>query len=193
MNLEKLTTKSRQALLDARQAAIQHNHGSIAPIHLALALMGQTDGLFYPLLNKVGVNPVALRRALEEGAARLPKVYGAAEPQMSPELARVLETADGFREEMRDDYLSVEHLVLALAEATGPAGEAFRDQGLTVEAVRAALVELRGNQRVTSEDPESTFNALEQYGRDLTDIARRGKLDPVIGRDDEIRRVIQVL
>ena len=193
MNLEKLTTKSRQALLDARQVATDHNHGSIAPIHLGLALMSQTEGLFYPLLNKVGVNPVALRRDLDEGASRLPKVYGASEPQMSPELARVLEAADGFREEMRDDYLSVEHLVLALAEAPGPAGEAFRKHGLTVEAIRSALVELRGHQRVTSEDPESTFNALEQYGRDLTDMARKGKLDPVIGRDDEIRRVIQVL
>ncbi|HEX7098888.1 MAG TPA: ATP-dependent chaperone ClpB [Acidimicrobiia bacterium] len=193
MNLEKLTTKSRQALLDARQAATQHNHGTIGPIHLGLALLSQTDGLFYPLLNKLGVNPVALRRDLEEGAARLPKVYGAAEPQMSPELARVLEAADEFRQEMRDDYLSVEHLVLALAEAAGPAGEAFRKQGLNVEAIREALVDLRGNQRVTSEDPEATFNALEQYGRDLTDQARRGKLDPVIGRDDEIRRVIQVL
>ncbi|MFP3913819.1 MAG: ATP-dependent chaperone ClpB [Actinomycetota bacterium] len=193
MNLEKLTTKSRQALLDARTQAAEHNHSGIAPLHLGLALLGQTEGIVYPLLNKVGATPVALRRALEDAAEGLPRVYGASEPQMSPELSRVLERADSFRQEMRDDYLSVEHLIMALAEAPGPTGEAFRDQGLTIDAVRAALQEVRGSQRVTSEDPESTFNALEQYGRDLTDQARKGRLDPVIGRDDEIRRVIQVL
>jgi ATP-dependent Clp protease ATP-binding subunit ClpB len=193
MNLEQLTTKSRQALLQAREAATQHNHSVIGPVHLALALLAQSEGLIYPVINKVGATPLALRRDLEEVAEQAPKVYGATEPEMSPELARVLEAADGHRQEMRDDYLSVEHLLLALAEATGPVGDTFRRQGLTLEAIRAALVELRGNQRITSEDPESTFNALEQYGRDLTEQARKGKLDPVIGRDDEIRRVIQVL
>jgi ATP-dependent Clp protease ATP-binding subunit ClpB len=193
MNLEQLTTKSRQALLQAREAATQHNHSVIGPVHLGLALLAQSEGLIYPVINKVGATPLALRRDLEEVAEQAPKVYGATEPEMSPELARVLEAADGHRQEMRDDYLSVEHLLLALAEATGPVGDTFRRQGLTLEAIRAALVELRGNQRITSEDPESTFNALEQYGRDLTEQARKGKLDPVIGRDDEIRRVIQVL
>ncbi|HEX2153277.1 MAG TPA: ATP-dependent chaperone ClpB [Acidimicrobiia bacterium] len=193
MDLEKLTTKSRQALVDARDAAANHNHPGIAPVHLGLAMLGQTDGLIYPLINKVGATPLALRRALEDAAEAIPKAYGASEPQMTPELSRVLERADAVRQEMRDDYLSVEHLVLALAETPGAAGDAFRSQGLTVDAVRAALVEVRGNQRVTSQDPESTFNALEQYGRDLTEQARRGKLDPVIGRDEEIRRVIQVL
>jgi len=193
MDLDKLTTKTRQALLQARQEANDRNHSGIAPVHLALALLAQTDGLVYPLLNKVGATPLQVRRALEEGADRLPKVYGSTEPQMTPELSRLLERADAFRQEMKDDYLSVEHLILALAEAPGPAGDAFRSQGVTVDSVRDSLVEVRGTQRVTSEDPESTFNALEQYGRDLTEQARRGKLDPVIGRDDEIRRVIQVL
>ncbi|HSJ34456.1 MAG TPA: ATP-dependent chaperone ClpB [Acidimicrobiia bacterium] len=193
MNLEKLTTKSRQALLQAREAAVQHNHAAISPVHMGLALLAQSDGLIYPVITKVGAAPLALRGELEEAAGRAPKVYGATEPEMSPELARVLEAADGHRQEMRDDYLSVEHLLLALAESEGPVGKVFRRQGLTLEAIRAALVELRGNQRITSEDPESTFNALEQYGRDLTEQARKGKLDPVIGRDDEIRRVIQVL
>src|SRR5690606_31184047 len=193
MNPEKFTTRSRQALLDARESAQSHNHGAIAPLHLGLALLGQTDGLVYPLLNKVGANALSLRRALEAAADRIPKVYGGGEPDMSPELSRVLSRAEGFRQEMRDDYLSVEHLILALSEADDPAGEAFRANGLTVDRVREALVEVRGSRRVTSEDPEATFNALEQYGRDLTDQARKGKLDPVIGRDDEIRRVIQVL
>jgi ATP-dependent Clp protease ATP-binding subunit ClpB len=112
---------------------------------------------------------------------------------MTPELSKVLAAADKHRSDMRDDYLSVEHLILALAESSGPVGEVFRSLGATADAVRAALVDVRGNQRVTSADPESTFNALEQYGRDLTEQARKDKLDPVIGRDDEIRRVIQVL
>jgi ATP-dependent Clp protease ATP-binding subunit ClpB len=160
---------------------------------LGLALLGQSEGIVYPLLDRVGATPGSLRRALEEAADRLPRVYGGAEPEMTPELSRVLVAADRHRQEMRDDYLSVEHLMLALAEDGGPAGEALRAQGLTVDAIREALVALRGSRRVTSEDPEATFNALEQYGRDLTEAARRGKLDPVIGRDDEIRRVIQVL
>ncbi len=193
MNPEKLTAKSQQALLEARDAAVAHDHAGIGSVHLALALLGQTDGLVYPLLQKVGAAPVDLRRALEEVADRIPKVYGGSQPEMTPELSQVLAAADRFRTEMRDDYLSVEHLILSLAEAKGPVGDAFRAQGMTADAIRAALVEVRGSQRVTSADPESTFNALDQYGRDLTEQARKGKLDPVIGRDDEIRRVIQVL
>ncbi|MGA7273078.1 MAG: ATP-dependent chaperone ClpB [Acidimicrobiia bacterium] len=193
MNLDRLTSKSQQALLEARDAAASHNHAGIAPVHLALALLGQTEGLVYPLLNKIGVAPLALRRELEGIADRIAKAYGASQPEMTPELSKILEAADTTRGEMRDDYLSVEHLVLALSQAAGPVGEAFRALGITADAVRAALVEVRGNQRVTTPDPESTFNALEQYGRDLTEQARKGKLDPVIGRDDEIRRVIQVL
>ncbi|CAN5866882.1 ATP-dependent chaperone ClpB [soil metagenome] len=158
-----------------------------------MALLGQSDGLVYPLLNKVGATPLEVRRALEEVAERIPKVYGGSQPEMTPELSQVLAAADGFRSEMRDDYLSVEHLILALAESRGPVGEVLRAQGMTAAAIRAALVEVRGSQRVTTADPESTFNALEQYGRDLTEQARKGRLDPVIGRDDEIRRVIQVL
>ncbi|MGH8912062.1 MAG: Clp protease N-terminal domain-containing protein, partial [Acidimicrobiia bacterium] len=193
MNLEQLTTKSQQALLEAREAATAHNHAGIAPVHLALSLLGQSDGLIYPLLNRVGAAPLALRRALEEVADGIPKAYGASAPDMTPELSRVLESADTARSDMKDDYLSVEHLILGLSQAPGSVGDAFRSLGVTADAIRSALVEVRGNQRVTSADPESTFNALEQYGRDLTEQGRKGKLDPVIGRDDEIRRVIQVL
>jgi ATP-dependent Clp protease ATP-binding subunit ClpB len=193
MNLDKLTTKSQQALLEGRDIAADHNHAGIGPVHVALALLGQSDGLVYPLLNKIDVAPLALRRGLEDAADRIPKVYGASQVDMTPELSKVLAAADKHRSDMRDDYLSVEHLILALAESSGPVGEVFRSLGATADAVRAALVEVRGNQRVTSADPESTFNALEQYGRDLTEQARKDKLDPVIGRDDEIRRVIQVL
>ena len=183
MNPENFTTKTRQAVSDAASLAATRNHPAIEPSHLALALLGQQDGLVYPLLDKLGVSPLELRRRLETELDAAPKVFGAEEPTPSPELARMLTRADGFRLEMRDDYLSVEHLLLAMPETLG----------VSAEAILAALAELRGSRRVTSDDPEATFNALEQYGRDLTAAARSGKLDPVIGRDDEIRRVIQVL
>ena len=193
MNLEQLTTKSRQALLEGRDAAASRHNAGIGPVHVALALLNQTEGIVYPLVDKVGAVPADLRRALEEVADRIPRIYGGSQAEMTPELSRVLDRADALRQEMRDDYLSVEHLLLALAESADPTGEVLRSHGLTADAIRAALVDVRGSQRVTSADPESTFNALEQYGRDLTEQARKGKLDPVIGRDDEIRRVIQVL
>jgi ATP-dependent Clp protease ATP-binding subunit ClpB len=136
---------------------------------------------------------VELRRSIEEILDREPKVYGDSEVSASADLNRVLTNADRHQANLRDDYLSVEHLLLALAEETGPTGEALRGGGLNSTAILEALQTLRGNQRVTTDDPESTFNALEQYGRDLTAEARKGGLDPVIGRDDEIRRVIQVL
>ncbi len=193
MNPEKLTAKSRDALINATQAARDHNHGLIQPAHLALALLGQQEGIVYPVLDRLEARPVDLRRALEEVLDREPKVYGGSEAAASPDLNRVLAAADRHRESLRDDYLSVEHLLLALAEDPGPTGDTFRAQGLDPTAILEALQALRGNRRVTTDDPEATLNALEQYGRDLTAEARKGSLDPVIGRDDEIRRVIQVL
>ncbi|HSL27340.1 MAG TPA: ATP-dependent chaperone ClpB [Acidimicrobiia bacterium] len=193
MDLSKLTTRSQQALLAARDQATARNHGNIHPAHLLRALVAQTEGLVLPLLQAIGVSPNDVRQASEVELNRLPQVYGGSEPQMTQDLARVLETADKRRADFKDDYISVEHLLLGLTESPDPAGRALRDLEVTSEAVLEGLKNLRGNQRITSPDPESTFQALEQYGRDLTAIARQGKLDPVIGRDDEIRRVIQVL
>ncbi len=193
MDLNTFTQASQQAVLAARAEAEQRNHQAAAPEHLALALLGRTDGLIYPVLSRLGADPVALRTRITDALDRIPKVYGDTETGFSPALIRVLEAADKERAAMKDDYTSVEHLLLALAAADGPAGEAFRSLGITREAALEALAALRGSQRVTSQTPEDTLNALEKYGRDLTDLARRGKLDPVIGRDDEIRRVIQVL
>ncbi len=183
MNPEKITAKSREALLGATELAREHHHGNVLPEHLALALLAQHEGLVYPLLDSVGADPLELRRGLESQLDRQPKVYGDSEVATSPHLGKVLGAADAFRKEMGDDYLSVEHLMLALAATFG----------IDVSTLRAATDQIRGGRRVTTEDPEATLNALEQYGRDLTAIARQGKLDPVIGRDDEIRRVIQVL
>ncbi len=193
MDFNKLTTKSQQALIESKTQAQTRNHAQILPAHLMAAILGQPEGLTYPLLDALGVQPAQLRKRLEEILDGLPKVYGGEEPGMSRELSRVLEAADRFREDFKDDYLSVEHLVLALTESEDPVGEVLRSLGVTKGATLEALMRLRGNQRVTSPDPEATFQALEQYGRDLTEAARQGKLDPVIGRDDEIRRVIQVL
>ncbi len=193
MDPEKLTARSREALLNATQSARDHNHGQIQPAHLALALLAQQEGIVYPVLDRLEARPVDLRRSIEEILDHEPRVYGNADAAASSELNRVLTVADRHRESLRDDYLSVEHLLLALAEDPGTTGDALRAQGLSATAILEALQVLRGNRRVTSDDPESTFNALEQYGRDLTAEARQGKLDPVIGRDEEIRRVIQVL
>jgi ATP-dependent Clp protease ATP-binding subunit ClpB len=193
MDLSRLTNKSQQALLAARDQATARNHSGIFPLHLLRALIAQTDGVVLPLLQAVKITPPALRAAVESALGKLAQVYGGTEPQMTPDLARVLEVAEERRAEFKDDYISVEHLFLGLLVSEDAAGRILRQQGATVDSVLAALREIRGHQRITSQDPESTFNALEQYGRDLTEDARRGKLDPVIGRDDEIRRVIQVL
>lgn len=193
MNPEKLTARTREALLNATQSARDHNHNSILPAHLGLALLSQQQGIVYPSLDRLGVNPVELRRRLESILDSEPKAFGDVEVGGSPQFNRVLDRADRHRQRMSDDYLSVEHLLLALSEDDGATGQVFRELGLDVAALTEAVTLVRGSHRVTSEDPESTLNALEQYGRDLTADARQGKLDPVIGRDDEIRRVIQVL
>ncbi|MGF1667886.1 MAG: ATP-dependent chaperone ClpB [Acidimicrobiia bacterium] len=193
MDLSKLTTKSQQALVAARDQATARNHSGIFPAHLMRALTAQTDGIVFPLLQALDVTPAAVRSASEAILTKLPQVYGGSEPQMTPDLARVLEQADARRNELKDDYISVEHLILSLAESADPAGRALNELGITTVRILEALKAVRGNQRVTSADPEATFQALEQYGRDLTAMAQQGKLDPVIGRDEEIRRVIQVL
>ena len=193
MDLSKLTTRAQQALVAARDQATARNHGGIHPAHLLRALVAQTEGLVLPLLQAIEVAPNDVRQLAEVELNRLPQVYGGSEPQMTQDLARVLEIADQRRSDFKDDYISVEHLLLGLAESSGPVGTALRDQGVRAEVILEGLKNLRGNQRITSADPEATFQALEQYGRDLTAVAREGKLDPVIGRDEEIRRVIQVL
>jgi ATP-dependent Clp protease ATP-binding subunit ClpB len=193
MDLSKLTTRAQQALVAARDQATARNHGGIHPAHLLRALVAQTEGLVLPLLQAIGVAPNDVRQLAEVELNKLPQVYGGSEPQMTQDLARVLEIADQRRSDFRDEYISVEHLLLGLAESSGPVGSALRDMGVRSEVILEGLKNLRGNQRITSADPEATFQALEQYGRDVTALAREGKLDPVIGRDEEIRRVIQVL
>ncbi len=195
MDLNKFTQKAQEAVLGAQSLAGEYSHGQIEPEHLLLALLRQSDGIVPQIVQKLEANPGEMARAAERELQRRPKVYGAtAQVELSRELARALEEAEKVAARMRDDYASTEHLLLALTGAHG--GEASRflaAYGITEDAVLRALTSVRGSQRVTSQHPEATYQALEKYGRDLTTLARRGKLDPVIGRDEEIRRVMQIL
>jgi ATP-dependent Clp protease ATP-binding subunit ClpB len=190
----KLTMKSQAALEAAREQAVARSHQAIEPEHVLLALLSDADGVIYPLLHRLGRSPRALRDQVDEALDRIPKVYSqGAEVRVSPATGMLLERAFAEAKKLTDEYVSTEHLFLALLDGeTGPA-RLLREAGLNPDTVLAALAEVRGRQRVTDQTPEGKYQALERYGRDLTDLARRGRLDPVIGRDDEVRRVIQVL
>ncbi len=193
MNGNTFTHRAQQAIAAAHDEARRRHHAAAEAEHLLTALLAQTDGIVYPLLDRIEVDHRLLQRRLDDALGSVPRVFGDADTTLSPNLVAVLQQADRERAAMKDDYTSVEHLVLALTEAAGPAGIALRELGADHAAALEALSTLRGSTRVTSQDPEATFDALEQYGRDLVGEARRGRLDPVIGRDEEIRRVIQVL
>ncbi len=194
----KLTRKTGEALGAAQSLARELNHSQVTPEHLLAALVGQPESVVLPVLERLGVSTKTVRDRTDDALSRLPKVYGetAQQAQLSQGAYAVLEAADAERAALGDDYLSTEHLLLAMAADEGPAGgvgDLLRGLGVTRDAVLGALQEVRGSHRVTSENPEEQYQALEKYGRDLTEDARKGKLDPVIGRDEEIRRVIQVL
>jgi ATP-dependent Clp protease ATP-binding subunit ClpB len=176
------TLKVQEAFSSAVDAAKQASNPEVTPDHLLSALLGQGEGIVLPMLQRLGKEPLPLRNQVNEALAKLPKAYGS-EARLSRELQQVIDAADEARSDLTDEYLSTEHLLLALADRLG----------VTRDQVLAAMQDVRGSHRVTSQNPEEQFQALERYGRDLTDVARQGKLDPVIGRDDEIRRVIQVL
>jgi ATP-dependent Clp protease ATP-binding subunit ClpB len=195
MDADKLTTKSQEALSTAVRRAAADGHPQVEAVHLLLALLAQADGTTIPVLDAAGAAPAIVKSRADESLARLPKAYGSttAAPSVSRDVARVLEAASREAERMGDDYVSTDHLLLALAAEGGDVASLLRDAGATVDSLRKAVEQVRGGQRVTSADPEGTFQALEKYGRDLTAEARSGRLDPVIGRDTEIRRVVQVL
>ncbi|GCE18798.1 ATP-dependent chaperone ClpB [Dictyobacter kobayashii] len=193
MKIERFTDKAREAIQEASANAKEHNNGQIEPEHLLNALLTQEGGVVQQIIQKAGGNIAAVRSSIENEIARLPRVYGGSEPGISPQLRKVLE--DGWQEmsAFKDEYLSVEHLLLAFFGSDSAARRALKAAGLSRELVLNALTTIRGSQRVTDQNPEGKYQALEKYGRNLTELARQGKLDPVIGRDEEIRRVIQVL
>ena len=194
MRLDKFTVKSQEAIEAASQLAGQANQQEIAPEHLLASLLDQPEGVVIPLLQKMGANPALLKDRVEAEIQNLPKVYGgASQPYLSNALNKLLQKAQAEAEKMKDEYVSGEHLLLALAEEPGKAMQILKNSGINRDHILKALMDVRGSQRVTDQDPEGKYQALAKYSRDLTELARQGKLDPVIGRDDEIRRVIQVL
>ncbi|HEV2693049.1 MAG TPA: ATP-dependent chaperone ClpB [Verrucomicrobiae bacterium] len=194
MQPEKFTQKSQEALQAAQALARGHSHQEIDGEHLALALIGQTESLIPDLLQRIGVPVDKLKPDLEAEIARRYKVQGGGEPYAGNDLRKALDAAQAEAKKLKDEYVSTEHLLLGLLDGGGASlKKIFAKHGLKREAVLRALAELRGNQRVTDENPEGKFQALEKYGRDLTALAKQGKIDPVIGRDEEIRRVMQVL
>ena len=194
MNFNKYTEKAQEAVLNAQHIAEEANHSQIEPEHLLAALLAQEEGVVPQLLSQLGVNPGQLAARVNQLLDGKPKVYGAAARLgMSPTLSRVFNQAEREAQQMHDEYVSTEHLLLALTVMGGGVMQLLARHGIDRDAIYRALAAVRGTQRVTSPTPETTYQALQKYGRDLTELARQGKLDPVIGRDEEIRRVIQVL
>jgi ATP-dependent Clp protease ATP-binding subunit ClpB len=195
MDLNKLTRKSQEAVQRSQEEARNRNHQMVEPAHLLFALLSDPEGVVYPLLQRLGQSPRALRDRAEEVLDRVPKVYGppGQEVYLSADARQVLERAFSEAEALTDDYVSTEHLFLALLEGGHEVARILKDSGLSRDAVLTALADIRGRQRVTDQNPEEKYQTLERYGRDLTELSRKGKVDPVIGRDEEIRRVIQVL
>ncbi|MDH2909062.1 MAG: AAA family ATPase, partial [Candidatus Eremiobacteraeota bacterium] len=197
MNVDRLTERVSDALNAAYSRALAERNTQTTPEHLLAALIDQERGIAADILGKAGGDPKAIARATDAAIGRLPRLSGpnaeSAQVSLAPELSRVMDGAEAQAKKLGDDYVSVEHVLLAMAQAGGAVGAIFRELRLSEDAILRALREVRGNQRVTTKDPEGTYKSLERYGRDLTLDAERGKLDPVIGRDEEIRRVVQVL
>jgi len=194
LRMDKLTVKAQEALQAAQEIAGRQGQQQVEPLHLLWALIAQGDGVVPPLLEKLGAAPARLAGEVEKQIERLPKVSGVADQYLSKASNAVLERAFDEAQRLKDEYVSTEHILLGIAAADrDPAGQLLVRNGASHDAILQAMASIRGSHRVTSQNPEATYRALEQYGRDLTDLARRGKLDPVIGRDEEIRRVMQIL
>ncbi|MBN1886731.1 MAG: ATP-dependent chaperone ClpB, partial [Thermoflexales bacterium] len=194
MDLNKFTEKAQEAVVESQRLARQYSHSQIEPEHVLLALLRQEGGVVPTVVQKLGPDPRQIALRLEGELGRKPRVSGdVSQASLSREAAAALDQAEGEAAAMRDDYVSTEHILLGLLQSGANAARMLQAYGLSKDAVLRALAAVRGSQRVTSQQPESTYNALERYGRDLTQLARQNKLDPVIGRDEEIRRVIQIL
>ncbi|HET9095980.1 MAG TPA: ATP-dependent chaperone ClpB [Candidatus Baltobacteraceae bacterium] len=197
MNVDRMTERVQDALNAAYTRALSEHNTQTTPEHLLAALLDQDRGIAPDIVKQAGVDPKALAAKADEAIGRLPRLTGSSADQatvtVAPDLTRLFAQAETDAKHLQDDYVSVEHLLLAMTQSSGAVGHVFRELGLTRDKLLVALRAVRGNQRVTTQNPEGTYKSLERYGRDLTLEAERGKLDPVIGRDDEIRRVIQVL
>src|SRR6266480_481566 len=194
MRIDRYTQKMQEALQAAQDLASQLNDSEITNEHFLSALLDQRDGIARPLLEKIGANVDQLQERLRADLERRPKIHGsAADLRISNELRTVLDNAEKEMSKLKDEFTSAEHYLLALSGASVPAARLLKDLGVTRDKLMQGLQQVRGSQRVTDQNPEGKYQSLEKYGRDLTELARKGKIDPVIGRDEEIRRVIQVL
>src|SRR5205085_2655605 len=195
MNFNKFTVKAQEAISEAQNLARGAGNPELTPEHLLLALLRQEGGIVTPVLNKLGVSPATIETEVAAVTSKFSRVGGAsAEPSLGPQLRKAFDAAFESATSFNDEYVSTEHLLLAISQLKGSsAAEILHRHGAVPDAILKALQSVRGSQRVTDQNPEDKYQALERYGRDLTQLARRGKLDPVIGRDEEIRRVIQVL
>ncbi len=194
MRFDKFTIKSQELIQNAQSIASRHANQQIETIHLLAAMLDDQDGVAETMLRKLGVSPDTIAKEAETAIARLPKISGAADLYLSSNTKRVLESAFSEADQLKDEYVSVEHILLAVVDETGDgAGGLLRRYGVTRDAILKVMKEIRGSQRITDPNPEEKYQALDKFSRDLTELARLGKLDPVIGRDDEIRRIVQVL
>src|SRR6516162_1239838 len=192
MRIDRLTAKMQEALQESQSLASNLHHQELTPEHLMLALLRQPDGLVRPLLEKLGVQSQSIEERLVSELSKRPKISGG-EQYLGNELRALLSSAETEMTRLKDEFISVEHFLIALVNSQSAAGRLLRNSGVTSERLMEAIVAVRGSQRVTDQNPENKYQTLEKYGRDLTDAARKGKIDPVIGRDNEIRRVMQVL
>ena len=192
MRIDRFTQKMQEAVQAAQDLASKAGHPEIDNEHFLLALLEQSEGLAGPLFDKLGVAPRGVEEAVRAELARRATVHGG-QVGLGRELTATLNAAEGEMTKLKDEYLSAEHYLLALADAKGGAARILKDAGITRAKLMGALQQVRGSQRVTDQNPEGKYQTLEKYGRDLTALAKKGKIDPVIGRDDEIRRVMQVL
>ena len=193
MNFNKLTLKAQEVVQTAQESAASMQHAAIEPLHVLAAMVNDAQGIVSPILNKVGANLDYIRSKAEQQLAAMPKVSGLTGTQLTNDVQRIFQQAFTEAQGLNDEFVSTEHLLIAVAESRTQAGQLLKDQGVTREAILKVLVEVRGNRRVTDQNPEDKYQALQRYARNLNDEARKGKIDPVIGREDEIRRVLQVL
>ncbi|MDR3139372.1 MAG: type VI secretion system ATPase TssH, partial [Treponema sp.] len=193
MDYEKLTIKAQEALNDASVIAQKDDHSQVEVEHILLALLRQTDGIVLPILERIGADTARITGDTEALTAASPKIYGeAAQIYFSAAASKVLAKAEAEAASLKDEYVSTEHILIAITAGEGKAGELLKKAGVTKNGILAALKQVRGNTRITDQNPEGKYQVLDKYCRDLTALARLEKLDPVIGRDEEIRRVMQV-
>ncbi len=192
MRLDKLTVKAQEAVTRAQEVAQRNDHAEILPLHLLAGLLSETDGVVQPLLQKLGVTISRIQQITLDQLDRLPKATGT-QLGMSRSTSEVLDRAQKEADRLKDEYVSTEHLLLGLSQVKSEAKEILGTAGVDHAAILSALKDVRGGQRVTDQNPEDKYQALQRYGRDLVEMARQGRIDPVIGRDEEIRRTMQVL